>query len=495
MNQENERFGATQPTPRLIKTLLPTNCVPYQLSILGEYARILLLLVSLPLMIWSAHYAIQQSTGLLCLIATTLLLASLVTDRGNQSLRVALLLAMTLNVFALAINPNDATRTHIVTPELIGTRILLICLITACVFEISAWIKASSRTTFLKTLAWGTLAIPALIYIFGIPLVESVWETVEGDKNKLLLRDPNWNVLNEATFRAAKFGVFLVFAYLGACLGSFLNVVAYCIPRGESIGLRDSQCPKCETKISRIDNLPIFSYVNLGASCRSCSQPIPARYLVIELVVATLFGSLFLYELITGGRNVPNLGVVHEGILWVILYPKWPAILIYVYHVFFMSTVLILCLFEWDKQRLKPVFSIIMGLVFFVSAAIYLPLQPVPLLDHLPATPMDLSLAIQQLLKLTAGSLLGFATGLLFGSLFSATHRSILAYAFLLTGMVLGWQALLQIIIVFALLIGFVRFFPRLANALHPRPTTLLLVAIALHHPFWKTLADLWRFT
>ena len=90
----------------------------------------------------------------------------------------------------------------------------------------SAWIKGCSRTTILKTLAWGTLAIPAIIYIFAVPLVETIWETVEADKNKLLLRDPNWNVINEATFRAAKFGVFLVFAYLGACVGSFLNVVA-----------------------------------------------------------------------------------------------------------------------------------------------------------------------------------------------------------------------------------------------------------------------------
>ena len=495
MNQEKKGFGVEPLVIGPSIPLLPKHDRPYRLSRVGKYARILLLLAAFPLLIWSATYAFQQTKGILCLVSTAILLTSLITHRGRQGIRVTLLVAMTLNVFALAINPNDVTRNHVVTPELIGTRIILLCLVIACIFEMSAWIKGCSRTTILKTLGWGTLAIPAIIYIFAVPLVETIWETVEADKNKLLLRDPNWNVINEATFRAAKFGVFLVFAYLGACVGSFLNVVAYCIPRREPIGLRDSRCPTCHIKISRIDNLPIFSYINLGARCRSCKQPIPARYLIVELVVATLFGSLFLYELTTGGQNVPDLGVVHKGILWVILYPKWPAILIYCFHVFFMSAVLILCLFEWDKQRLKPIFASILGIVFFLSAAIYLPLQPVPLLDHLPVPSLNLSLPIQQLLKLTIGSLSGWAVGWLFGSLFKADPRSILAFGFLLTGMVLGWQALLQVVVVFAFTSGSIRLSHRLTKLLEPCPTTILLFAIAIHHPFWATIANLWRFS
>ena len=76
----------------------------------------------------------------------------------------------------------------------------------------------------------------------------------------------------------------------------------------EHRSLRDHQRVQHVAKpIRRIDNLPLISYLNLGGRCRNCLSAIPVRYFLTELIGATIFGSLFLYELVTGAANVPEL--------------------------------------------------------------------------------------------------------------------------------------------------------------------------------------------
>ena len=469
--------------------VLSTNVAPYETSLISEYARLLLLAFVVPLVIWFSNLVLNHQTGHLCLVAGLILLATLVTSRGYQLFRIVLLIGMTINVFAFVSNPNETIGATNVASSELPVFSLLFCLGIASIFELAAWVKSNTRAVLLKTLTWGLLLIPAFIYVIGIPLFHFIWTSIEGNEQNLALRDPNWNVVNEASFRAAKFAVFVVFAYLGACLGSFLNVVAYCVPKGENIGLRDSKCPDCKTKLSRIDNLPIFSYLNLGAKCRSCKMPIPIRYLLVELIVATIFGSLFLYELVTGGANVPNMSFTHTGVLWVILYPKVPLISIYLFHSFFMCAVLVLSLIEWDKQPLRPLFSILVVLSFFISALIYMPIQPVPLLDHLSGISLSLSPWTEQLAKITIGCVIGAAIGKAFGKAFFSTD-SYLVLAFLLTGLVLGWQALLQVSVAYGLMLTVVRFSP-LSNLFGDRPTSILLAAIVVHHPFWQAISDL----
>lgn len=492
MQQENG-LTAWNPVPAgYLEKVLSTRIAPYENSLVSEYARLLLLLFGVPLVVWFANFVSNHHTGDLCLIAGLILLVTLVTSRGNPLFRIVLLIGMTINVFAFAINPNEIIGVKRVAPSELSVLSLLFCLGIASIFELIAWVKSSSRTVLLKMLTWGILLIPAILYVIWIPLFDSLWTSIEGNEKKLALRDPNWNFVNEASFRASKFTVFVVFAYLGACLGSFLNVVAYCVPRGESAGFRDSQCPRCNAKLSRIDNLPIFSYLNLGAKCRSCSVSIPVRYLLVELIGAAIFGSLFLYELVTGGANVPQMSSSHTGVLWVILYPKAALISIYFFHSLFMCTVLVLSLIEWDRQPLRPLFSILTVLVFFVPAAIYFPLQPVPLLDHLPGTSLSLSPLAEQLAKLAIGGIIGAAIGKAMGAAFFSSD-SLLVLAFLLTGLVLGWQALLQVTVSFGLTAAVVRFSP-LSSLLRDRPTSILLAAIIIHHPFWKSISDLWLF-
>ena len=71
-------------------------------------------------------------------------------------------------------------------------------------------------------------------------------------------------------------------AVMGAVFGSFLNVVAYRLPRGESLSRPRSRCPGCETPIRPYDNVPVLSWLALRGRCRSCRIRISARYPLVE---------------------------------------------------------------------------------------------------------------------------------------------------------------------------------------------------------------------
>jgi leader peptidase (prepilin peptidase)/N-methyltransferase len=75
---------------------------------------------------------------------------------------------------------------------------------------------------------------------------------------------------------------------LGAIVGSFLNVVAYRLPRHESLVAPASHCPKCGVPVKPYDNVPILSWLLLRGRCRSCSAPISARYPLVEALTAAL---------------------------------------------------------------------------------------------------------------------------------------------------------------------------------------------------------------
>ena len=81
----------------------------------------------------------------------------------------------------------------------------------------------------------------------------------------------------------------------GAMIGSFLNVCIYRIPRNESIAFSRSKCVHCKKTIAWHDNVPFLSYILLKGKCRSCKQKISPRYLIVELISALSFLTLFVY--------------------------------------------------------------------------------------------------------------------------------------------------------------------------------------------------------
>jgi leader peptidase (prepilin peptidase)/N-methyltransferase len=84
-----------------------------------------------------------------------------------------------------------------------------------------------------------------------------------------------------------------VFA-LGACIGSFLNVVVWRLPRGESLVRPRSRCPGCGAAIPAWANVPLLSYVALRGRCRACGAPISLRYPLIEALTGATFVAFLL---------------------------------------------------------------------------------------------------------------------------------------------------------------------------------------------------------
>ena len=82
---------------------------------------------------------------------------------------------------------------------------------------------------------------------------------------------------------------YVAITLLGLAVGSFLNVVIYRAPRGESLVRPRSHCPRCNSEIENRDNVPVLSWLILRGRCRHCGEPISARYPLVELATALLF--------------------------------------------------------------------------------------------------------------------------------------------------------------------------------------------------------------
>ena len=80
-----------------------------------------------------------------------------------------------------------------------------------------------------------------------------------------------------------------IVALLGVAIGSFLNVVVWRVPRGESVSHPPSACPRCGHAIRARDNIPVVSWVLLRGRCRDCGEPISARYPLVEAATAVAF--------------------------------------------------------------------------------------------------------------------------------------------------------------------------------------------------------------
>ena len=112
--------------------------------------------------------------------------------------------------------------------------------------------------------------------------------------------------------------ILIVYAtFLGAVIGSFLNVCVHRWPRDLSVLRPRSRCPRCEQPIRWYDNIPIVSWLLLRGRCRNCGEPISWRYPAVELAVALIWGGSMLafapgpLDYYLGGTG--TLGLVEIG--------------------------------------------------------------------------------------------------------------------------------------------------------------------------------------
>src|SRR5687768_12894079 len=126
---------------------------------------------------------------------------------------------------------------------------------------------------------------------------------------------------------------FILFVFaVGACIGSFLNVVIWRLPRGESLSHPGSHCPKCNTPLAWKDNIPVFGWLKLGGRCRYCREPISPRYPIVEAVTGLLF--VFYYVMFFMAQLGPcaQRPIVSETLLaprMLSFIADWPIYLLY----------------------------------------------------------------------------------------------------------------------------------------------------------------------
>jgi len=163
---------------------------------------------------------------------------------------------------------------------------------------------------------------------------------------------------------------------MGACIASFLNVVIWRVPRGESIVSPPSHCPKCGAAIRWWQNIPVLSWLALRGRCAKCRAAISPRYILVEM----LGGILFLLAFWRFGVCAP--------FMWV-----WLALMIAGSFI------------DFDHQ-LIPDFVTVGGMVYGVVLSVLSWLVPVSFIPFVPLYPVFQPFAVPPL-----DSLIGLAFG------------------------------------------------------------------------------------
>jgi leader peptidase (prepilin peptidase)/N-methyltransferase len=137
---------------------------------------------------------------------------------------------------------------------------------------------------------------------------------------------------------------FLIFIF-GLCIGSFLNVCIYRLPKSKSIVHPRSMCPHCGALIRSYDNIPILSYLALKGKCRHCETSISFRYPVIELMSGIFAVGVFL-----------KYGLTYEAVIYYA----------------FVAALLVITFIDIDHQIIPDVITL-PGIPIFFAASFALP--------------------------------------------------------------------------------------------------------------------------
>jgi prepilin signal peptidase PulO-like enzyme (type II secretory pathway) len=160
------------------------------------------------------------------------------------------------------------------------------------------------------------------------------------------------------------------FAVVGACIGSFLNVVAYRMPRRMSVVWKPSHCPNCGHYIRARDNLPVLGWLLLRGRCRDCQAPISPRYAIVEAIMGAAFFVLAYVELSTGGANLPGGPIALPLSLAYLENPPWPLLLTFAFHATLLCFLMAAALIALD-EGLAPVTLLLFAAAVVVAATLH----------------------------------------------------------------------------------------------------------------------------
>jgi leader peptidase (prepilin peptidase)/N-methyltransferase len=298
------------------------------------------------------------------------------------------------------------------------------------------------------------LAVTFVTYMVFIPTVDAILSSFREKTKKIMQVQNDMTFSEQIRFRTIEgMTAFWFFAY-GAAIGSFLNVVVYRMPLGESLAFKRSRCPMCGTQISGRDNIPILGWLMLGGRCRACGVAISLRYPTIELIVGLLFLLLYFVELISGGVNLPiRRPNDYAGVVWIIFYTKWDMVTIYLFHCAMLSMLLALALIDLDGKRLPLKSLILFALLLAVPACLF----PHLLLVKIPVSSFGVAMPTwaQAPATILGGAIAGLfgAIAIAFAVWRGASRVEIhFVLGLMLVGISLGWQAVLETLVITVIL-------------------------------------------
>ena len=189
--------------------------------------------------------------------------------------------------------------------------------------------------------------------------------------------------------------LFIVWLFvLGACVGSFLNVVVWRLPRGESLVTPPSRCPQCNTRLAWYDNVPIFGWIFLKGRCRYCKKPISMRYPIIEAVTGGMFAFYYvMFFMLHHGLTCSMSEAVRDQITIV---NHWPIFALYLWLI---SALLASSLIDAELFIIEP-------RVVWVTAGVAILFHALLDRNAMPGTLSDLRPASA---ALAAGAAIGWA--------------------------------------------------------------------------------------
>ncbi len=247
------------------------------------------------------------------------------------------------------------------------------------------------------------------------------------------------------------------FFLVGGAIGSFLNVVVYRLPRGESLTHPPSHCPRCGHAIRWHDNLPVLGWLLLKGKCRDCRLPISVRYPIVEGATALLFGSVALRWIFATEHVWPVRPRLVRGDVFFPPLSEFEVLVAACWILLLLTTLWTAGLIEWDRQKVPRRLFLPALLVGLIVPWFQPFLHPVSLLpfslavDHadVEAWPMMYrggSLLIFVMLEQLAGMVLGglvgivFARGVASGEKTSSCEGRARPVALAAVGGFLGWQ-------------------------------------------------------
>jgi Type II secretory pathway, prepilin signal peptidase PulO and related peptidases len=258
---------------------------------------------------------------------------------------------------------------------------------------------------------------------------------------------------------------------VGATVGSFLNVVIYRLPRGESLVSPPSHCPKCDHKIRMYHNIPIFGWFFLGGRCRDCKQPISFRYPLIEsisCIMVMAFSALLMpveqvfvrptvvTQEIIAIFEVPlvlgQIAILPMTFAQVIIRIIWLSVL----HLFLLAIGMI----DFDEQKLKIRGIFLFLLPFVIFAMFFGHIFPVSWFSVWPFEGLLASFSPQRVPDFLAtpffDMLFGVGSAILLGFLVTKIIRidrvPLWLAATTAVGMFLGWQLAFAVVLLTLLL-------------------------------------------